>query len=76
MIKKIEILQHSKSSNLGRNSCEKAIRLLCIVSYHHKMVAQLREDRLNSLSETLICPRRWSPIFLVQIYRELQKLWW
>lgn len=30
------------------------------------MVAQLREDRLNPLSETLICPRRRSPIFSVQ----------
>lgn len=36
------------------------------------MVAQLREDCLNSLSETPICPRRRFPIFLIQSVRDFK----
>ncbi|WP_460197806.1 hypothetical protein [Segatella asaccharophila] len=66
MIEKIEILQHRKCSNFGRNSYEEAFRLLCIVAYHYKMASQLREDLLYSLSETLVCPERRSSILPVQ----------
>ena len=73
MIDMIEILQHSECSNLCCHSCEEAPRLLRIVAYHHELVIQLREYSLNSLSETLIRPRRRPPILLVQPIRHLKR---
>ena len=73
MIDMIEILQHRECCDLRRHSCEEAPRLLRIVAYHHELVIQLREYSLNSLSETLIRPRRRSPILLVQPIRHLKR---
>ena len=39
-------------------------------AYHHEMVIQLRKDRLNSLSETLVGPCGWRPILLIQPVRD------
>ena len=72
MIDKIEILQLGESRNLGRHSCEEATRLLRIVAYRQELVPQLGKDRFNSLSESLVCPRRRSPILLVQPIRHLK----
>ena len=66
MIEKIEILQHRESCDFGCHSCEEARWLLGIVAYHHQMVVQLREDRLNSLSVLLVSPQRRSPVLLIQ----------
>lgn len=66
MIEKIEILQHRESCDLCCHSCEEARWLLGIVAYHHQMVVQLREYRLNSLSVLLVSPQRRSPVLLVQ----------
>ena len=73
MIEKIKILQHSKGSNFSSHSGKEAFWLLCIVSYHHEMVVQLREDRLDSLSETLVCPRRLFPVLLVKPVRYFKR---
>lgn len=54
MIEKIEILQHRESCNFGCHPCEEAWWLLGIVAYHHQMVVELGEYRLNSLSELLV----------------------
>lgn len=66
MIEKIEILQHREGCDFGCHSCEEAWCLLCIVAYHHQMVVQLGEDRLNSLSVPFVNPQRRSPVLLVQ----------
>ena len=66
MIEKIEILQHSESCDFGCHSSEKARWLLGIVAYHHQVVVQLGEDRLNSLSVPLVSPQRRPPVLLVQ----------
>ena len=72
MIEKIEILQHGEGCNHGSHPREEARGFLCIVAYHHEVVIQLRKDSLNSLSETLVGPRRWRPVFLVQPVRDIK----
>lgn len=62
----IDILQHSKGSHLGFHSGKEATWLLCIVAYHHEIVIQLRKNGLDTLPEAFICPRRWSPVLLIQ----------
>lgn len=69
MIEKIEILQHGEGSLFGFLPGEEAFWLLCIVAYHHELVVQLREDRLDSLSEALVSSRWLSPVFLVKPVR-------
>ena len=66
MIENIEILQHRESCDFGCHPCEEAWWLLGIVAYHHQMVVQLREDRLNSLPVLLVSLQGWSPVLLVQ----------
>lgn len=66
MIDKIEILQHCESSDFCCHSCEESRWLLGIVAYHHQVVVELGEDRLNSLSVLLVSLQRRSPVLLVQ----------
>ena len=72
MIEEIEILQHDKSCDFGCHSGEEAWLLLGVVAYHHQMVVQLREDRLNSLSVPFVSPQRRSPALLVQPIRNFK----
>ena len=72
MIEKIEILQHGEGSNLGSHSCKEARRFLCIVAYHHELSIKLREDSFDPLSEAFVGPRRWRPILLVQLVRDIK----
>ena len=72
MIENIEILQHGECSNLGSHSCKKTIWLLCIIAYHHEMVIQLREHRLDSLSEAFVGPCGRCPVLLVQPVRDIK----
>ena len=72
MIEKIEILQHRESCDFGCHSSEKARWLLGIVAYHHQVVVQLGEDRLNSLSVPLVSPQRRPPVLLVQPVRNFK----
>ena len=72
MIEKIEILQHRESCDFGCHSGEKAWWLLGIVAYHHQMVVQLGEYRLNSLSVPLVSPQGRPPVLLVQPVRNFK----
>ncbi len=47
-------------------SSKNSVWLLSVVSYHHELVFELREDSSDSFSEFLIFPSRRSPIFLIQ----------
>ena len=66
MIREIDILQYSKSSDFCGNSGKESCWLLCIISYHHELVIELRKESLNSFTEPLIGPCRWSPVFLIE----------
>lgn len=66
MIEEIEILQHGECCYLCCHPCEESLRLLCIVSYHHQMVVQLGEHRLDSPTVFPIGPGWRSPVLLVQ----------
>lgn len=57
MIEKLEILQYGESCYFGIYSGEEALWLLGIVTYHHQMVVELGEDRLNSLPVPLVSPQ-------------------
>ena len=72
MIEKIEILQHGESRYLSSHSSEETSRFLCIIAYHHELVIELRKDRLNSLSKTLVGPCGRCPILLVQPVRDIE----
>ena len=72
MIDKIEILQHGESRDFGCHPCEESTGLLRIVAYRHELVTQLGKDRFNSLSEAPVCPRRRSPVLLVQPIRHFK----
>lgn len=72
MFNEIDILHEGHSGNFARHSGEKSARLLCVITYHHKAVVELGEKGLNALSELFICPRRRSPILLIQPIRNFQ----
>ena len=72
MIEKIEILQHGEGRDLSSHSCEETSRFLCVVAYHHELVIELRKDRLDSLSETLVGPCGRCPVLLVQSVRDIK----
>ena len=72
MTEKTEILQHGEGRNLSCHSSEKTNRFLCIVEYHHELVIELRKDRLNSLSKTLVGPSGRCPVLQVQPIRDIE----
>lgn len=72
MINEIHILHHSKRCDFGGSPGEKPSRLLSVVSYHHELVVELREESFDSFSEFLVCPCRRLPILLVQPIRYFQ----
>ena len=72
IIEKIDILQHGERRNLSSHPCKETIKLLCIIAYHHEIIIQLREYRLDSLSETFVDPCGWIPVLLVQPVRDIE----
>ena len=72
MIEKIEILQQGKGRDLCCHPCEESFRLLCIVAYHHELAFELRKDRFDSLSKTLVGPCMCRPVLLVQSVRDIE----
>lgn len=72
MIDEVDILHESHCSDFSGDVCEEATSLLCIIVHHHCVVIELGENRFNSLSETLVCPGRKSPVFLVKPIRNLK----
>ena len=65
MINEVDILHESHSRNFACHSGEKAAGLLCVVSYHHKVIIELREYGFDSFAESLVGPCRWTPLFLI-----------
>lgn len=66
MIAVVNVLQYRHSSDFSGNTCKQPTCLFCVVTYHHKLVIKLRENRFDALSETLVNPRWLFPVFLVQ----------
>ena len=66
MIAVVNVLQYRHSCNFSGNTCKEPTCLFCVVTYHHKLVIKLGENRFNALSETLVGPRWLFPVFLVQ----------
>lgn len=66
MINEIDILHERHCGDFACYTSEKTAGLLCVVSYHHKMVIKLREYRFDSFTEFLVCPRRRTPVFLIK----------
>lgn len=66
MINEIDILHERHCSDFACYSGEKTAGLFCVVSYHHKIVVELREYRFDTFTESLVCPCRRMPVFLIQ----------
>ena len=45
---------------------KEAAGLFCIVSYHHQIVVELGKYRFDTFTESLVCPCRRMPVFLIQ----------
>lgn len=72
MINEIDILHKGHCSDFACHAGEKSAGLLCVISYHHKIVIELREYRFDTFSESFVRPGRRSPILLIQPIRNLQ----
>ena len=66
MINEIDILHESHSGDFTGHSGEKSAGLLCVISYHHKIVVGLGEHGFNPFSELFVSPRRLAPVLLIQ----------
>ena len=66
MIDIIHILKHRKGSDFSSSPGKKSGRLLCVISNHHELVVELRENGFDSFSESPVSPCRRSPILLIQ----------
>ncbi len=66
MINEIDILHERHCCDFACHAGEKTAGLLCVVSYHHKIVVKLGEYRFNSFTEFFVCPCRRTPVFLIQ----------
>lgn len=66
MITEIDILQHGHRADLCSGVCKKPARLLGIVSDHHELVVELRENGFNPLAELPVGPAWLFPVLLVQ----------
>ena len=72
MINEIDILHERHCCDFACHAGEKTAGLFCVVSYHHKIVIELREYRFDTFSESFVRPGRRSPILLIQPIRNLQ----
>ena len=66
MINEIDILHERHCSDFACHSGEKTAGLLCVVSYHHKIVVELRKYRFDTFTEPLVCPCGRTPVFLIK----------
>ena len=66
MINEIDILHERHSCDFTCHASENTARLFCVVSYHHKIVIELREYRFDSFTGPFIGPCRWTPVFRIQ----------
>lgn len=72
MINEIDILQNRERRNFSGDSGKQALRLLCIVTYHQKLVIELREYSFDSLTESFVSPYWRPPVFLIESVRHLK----
>jgi len=73
MIDVIDILQNRKSRDFSRDSGKKAFWLLCVIAYHHELVVELGEKRLDSFPELLISPDWRTPVLLIESIRDFKR---
>ena len=66
MINEIDILHERHCCYFACYAGEKTAGLFCIVSYHHKIVVELGKYRFDTFTESLVCPCRRMPVFLIQ----------
>ncbi len=69
MIDVIDILQDGKCRDFSRNAGDETIRLFGIIAYHQKLVIELKEESVDSFSESLVCPRCGRQFFGFSRYR-------
>ena len=66
MINEIDKLHERHSCDFARHSGKETAGLLCIVSYHHEIVVELREYCFDTLAESLVCPDWGTPVLLIE----------
>ena len=74
MIDVIGILQYRERGHIGGGSCEQSERLLGVVAYHHELVIELREERLDTLLKPLVSPCRQPPFFTLSLLNSMFSL--
>ena len=72
MINEIDILHERHSCDFTCHASKKAAGLLCIVSYHHEIVVELREYCFDTLAESLVCPDWGTPVLLIEPIRNFE----
>ena len=72
MINEIDILHERHSCDFACHAGKKTAGLLCIVSYHHEIIVELREYCFDTLAESLVCPDWWTPVLLIQPIRNFE----
>lgn len=72
MINEINILHECHCRDFTCHTGKEAAGLLRVVSYHHEVIVELGEYSFYTFAELFICPRRRSPILLIQPIRNFQ----